>query len=68
MNKTLSKILKSMTREEFIMDCEKAPFTKFKINCPSQLNLEENLKICDECGCKECWKNAIKNIKFKEEK
>ncbi|NFH48127.1 hypothetical protein FC976_13075 [Clostridium sporogenes] len=59
----INKIAKEMTREEFLQNCEDSLFTGYDISCPSDVDLET---VCDLCkDCKECWENAIKDIKFK---
>ncbi|CAM2842173.1 hypothetical protein [Clostridium sporogenes] len=61
----INKIAKEMTREEFLQNCEDSLFTGYDISCPSDVDLET---VCDLCkDCKECWENAIKDIKFKGE-
>ncbi|EPY2296344.1 hypothetical protein ACXATC_004037 [Clostridium sporogenes] len=59
----IKEIAKKMTREEFLKNCGKSLFTDYEISCPSDVDI---YKDCNSCSnCKECWKDAIKNIKFK---
>ncbi|NFT02247.1 hypothetical protein FDF18_02710 [Clostridium sporogenes] len=62
----INKIAKEMTREEFLKRIViDSLFTGYDISCPSDVDLET---VCDLCkDCKECWENAIKDIKFKGE-
>lgn len=61
----INKIAKEMTREEFLRNCEDSLFTGYDISCPSDIDLKNN---CDlHPNCRECWENAIKDIRFKGE-
>lgn len=57
----LKEIAKELTREEFIREV-------MNVNnyCPESVSLER-IKNCNLSSCKDCWKNAIKDIKFKGE-
>lgn len=61
---------KTVTREEFLTNSEGRNDENFQpkdlpeIDCPYNYNLPDS-----DCNttCKECWKNAVKDIKFKDD-
>ncbi|MGL4358577.1 MAG: hypothetical protein ACRCSY_07770 [Cetobacterium sp.] len=77
MNKEkLQKIASTMTEEEFknkyiIKSALGAMLSIYgeKITCPNRIRLKNTLLNLHECcrDCEECWKNAIKELKFKED-
>ncbi|NFI57000.1 hypothetical protein FDA48_11710 [Clostridium botulinum] len=58
----IEKLRKEMTREEFLND---RSLTNNK-GCPNEYGLKK-YEPCTGITCKECWKNAVKNIKFKDD-
>lgn len=62
-NYEIEDISKKYTRKEFLKKCTEPTFTEYDIICPEDLGLKNNCK--DKCI--KCWKEAIKNIKFKGE-
>ncbi|HDK7314602.1 TPA: hypothetical protein PTV97_003763 [Clostridium botulinum] len=64
----IDKIAKEMTREEFLNSCYINNENGISY-CPSIFDLKNfPYHICNpKENCKECWKNAIKDIKFKGE-
>lgn len=76
----INKIAKEMTRKEFLNnialdeDGEIVNIKNCDINkeydfeyCPDENGLDLNKDCYDYKNCKECWENAIKDIKFKGE-
>ncbi|MHB9927898.1 hypothetical protein [Clostridium botulinum] len=76
----INKIAKRMTRGEFLnnialdQDGDIVNIKNCNINkeydfdyCPDENGLDVNKNCYDYKNCKECWKNAIKDIKFKGE-
>ena len=63
------EIAKENTREEFIKEASSEKMGKFNTNyeCPNNYGLEEIEKCKPYFGCKECWTNAVKDIKFKDD-
>lgn len=61
---------KTVTREEFLTNSEGRTDENFQpkdlpeIDCPYNYNLPDS--GCNTT-CKECWKNAVKDIKFKDD-
>lgn len=66
----IKEIAKKMTREEFIK-CLKNGHCEIDgevYGCPGSIGLNIlHCYLCHHSTCKECWKQAIKDIKFKEE-
>lgn len=58
----IKEVTKTMTREEFLNN------RKLTNNegCPDEYGLKE-YDPCDDIECKECWENAVKEIKFKDD-
>lgn len=54
---------KTITRKDFLEDCEENLFSEYKFNCPDEVGL---LSDCSK-KCLDCWQNAVKDIKFKGE-
>jgi cell division protein YceG involved in septum cleavage len=62
MNQELDKLRKEMTREEFIN------FHSDGWGCPELFDLTQFKKCGDiEITCAECWKEAVKDIQFKDD-
>ena len=55
---------KTITRKDFLEDCEENSFSEYEIDCPDEVGL---LRDCSK-KCLDCWQNAVKDIKFKGEK
>lgn len=61
---------RTVTRKEFLTNSEDRTDENFQpkdlpeIDCPYNYNLPDS--DCD-ITCKECWKNAVKDIKFKDD-
>ncbi|NFO31457.1 hypothetical protein FDB41_15095 [Clostridium botulinum] len=58
----IEKLRKEMTREEFLND---RSLTNNE-GCPNEYELKE-YEPCKGIMCKECWRNAVKDIKFKDD-
>ncbi|KIL06932.1 hypothetical protein SR42_15320 [Clostridium botulinum] len=58
----IEKLRKEMTREEFLND---RSLTNNE-GCPNEYELKE-YEPCKGITCKECWRNAVKDIKFKDD-
>lgn len=54
---------KTITRKDFLEDCDKNSFSEYEIICPDEVGLLED---CSK-KCLDCWQNAVKDIKFKGE-
>jgi hypothetical protein len=69
----IKEIAKTMTRDEFIKEMPKGSRGKIKTgyNCPEKYDLEslDNTIFCNQNAnsCEDCWRNAVKNIKFKDD-
>lgn len=60
----IEKLRKEMTREEFLNDTN---LTNTE-GCPNEYELKEYESCtCKDITCKECWRNAVKDIKFKDD-
>ncbi|NFG58161.1 hypothetical protein FC778_05325 [Clostridium botulinum] len=60
----IEKLRKEMTREEFLNDIN---LTNTE-GCPNEYKLKEYESCkCKDITCKECWRNAVKDIKFKDD-
>ncbi|NEZ84560.1 hypothetical protein EXN54_20285 [Clostridium botulinum] len=64
----IKEIAKEMTKSEFLNSDYIKNKSEFRY-CPGVYNLENciNIKCDPQINCKECWENAIKDIKFKGE-
>lgn len=68
----IEEIAKTHTREEFLNETIKPMFGKFDDgeNCPDSYG-HVSFDVFEKCDpyitCRECWKQAIKNIKFKDD-
>lgn len=58
---------KTITREEFLEDCEDSNFGEHELNCPGDTGAIELKNACGVGSCKYCWEEAVKDIKFKGE-
>jgi hypothetical protein len=62
----INEIAKKMTREEFI---EQQSQQVYKPSCPHRFKLTDYFPKCSVkvFDCEECWENAVKGIKFKDD-
>ena len=67
----IKEVAKTMTREEFIKEASKFNFGIFhdEDDCPTAYKLPKKPSCTGFCAdiCKECWRNAVKDIKFKDD-
>ncbi len=61
--KEFKEYCKTVTREEFLNNSYGAVQYEYEVECPSDVDLVNN---CNG-GCMECWYNATKDIKFKND-
>lgn len=68
--KDINEMAKKYTRAEFIITKSEESLSE---NCPRRFGLEDNFSkgmhciICGKNQCRECIREAIKDIKFKDE-